>query len=187
MFSLLLLGATAALPRAYWVPDQPVYSSHFMLLKPSPQLLEDEMLPLFHTNKKDIFDMDIVNTVLGPSCMVLPHRPWTLLSGEFFRTDEEHRRYLGSPSSAKLEWNAEKELAEAKTVHFSDWPVPKPWLMTSRIWVEQEAPECKQVVRPGNGTEAGVEDCSDRKTWLLLRKEFARRRKVRFALPLNNM
>lgn len=180
LFSVPLLGVPAALPRAYWVPDQPTYSSHFMLLQPSSQLLEEKLLPLVHANTKDTFDMDIINTVLGPSCMVLPHHPWAMLSGEFFRTDEQHRKYLGLSPEEEVVWDSEKELKLAKNVHFSDWPVPKPWVMTSKMWVEQEAPVCKDVRGPRNSTTVVSSDCGDRTAWLWLRQEFGKRRKVSY-------
>ena len=178
MFSLPLLGATAALPRAYCVPDQPVYSPHFMLLKPDRTILTERMLPLFRENKKDVFDMDTMNTVLGPSSLVIPHRPWTMLSGEFFRTDEEHRLYLGLSKTDQVEWDAERELAKAKTVHFSDWPIPKPWVLTDPRWTEQEAPKCKDSRYQTNSTVMIGTDCRDRNAWLGLRQEFAKRRRV---------
>ncbi|KAJ4348280.1 uncharacterized protein N0V89_009652 [Didymosphaeria variabile] len=68
--------------------------------------------------------MELVNDRFEQSAMVLPHRPYALLTGEFRRSN--HSAYLGNTFEA---WDPEKVLKEAKLVHFSDWPLPKPWIM----------------------------------------------------------
>jgi hypothetical protein len=188
LFSVPLFGAAAALPRAYWEPNQPVYGSHFMLVAPNAELFKTRMFPLFEANEANKFDMDIINKVLGSSCLVLPHRPLAMLSGEFFRTSEEHRLYLGLPKEGEVHWDPDVELAAAKTVHFSDWPIPKPWLMVdSWEWVEQEAPPCRDITSGRNETVMETKDCRDRNAWLSLRKEFARRRSVSGSKCLRHM
>jgi hypothetical protein len=61
-------------------------------------------------------------------------------------------------------------LDEAKFVHFSDWPLPKPWLLKNKAQVEPFQPECHL-------TDVG-EDCRDREIWLSLYADFAQRRKI---------
>lgn len=69
------------------------------------------------------YDMEVINHMFN-SAMILPHRRVALLSGEFRAND--HSRYL-SPNEDE-EWNAIAEVSKAFLVHFSDWPLPEPWL-----------------------------------------------------------
>ena len=71
------------------------------------------------------FDMDVMNDLEKNRCLVLPSH-YDFLSGELRNTD--HSAYLGN---ARLAWNATAELAKAAYVHFSDFPVPKPWLSSN--------------------------------------------------------
>lgn len=95
LFTLPLLGAFIALPRAYWEPSQPKYTSHFMVLIHSETSFR-HIQTIIAKNETEIYDMDIINTAFGASCMVLPHRPYALLTGEFFHDNEEHVNYLGN-------------------------------------------------------------------------------------------
>lgn len=65
-------------------------------------------------------DMEIVNYLYKDSALVIPHRPYAVLTGEW-RT-KEHTEYLGNPFER---WDPDKALKEAKYLHFSDWPIPK--------------------------------------------------------------
>jgi hypothetical protein len=152
-----------------------------MVVAPSTEVFETKMLPLFQANEMNKFDMDIINKVLGSSCLVLPHRPLAMLSGEFFRTSDEHRLYLGLPKDADVHWDPDVELAAAKTIHFSDWPILKPWLMPSVEEIAREAPPCREVSTGRNDTLAEFKDCRDHQAWMWLREEFWRRRRVSVA------
>lgn len=110
--------------------------------------------------------MDILNRLYENSSTVIPHRKYDLLSGEF--RGKNHANYLGSPDEV---WDATAVLAEAKFVHFSDWPMPKPWLNAPDYEWERHQPKCKEV--PDKG-----QDCSDRDIWIELRKDFSARREV---------
>ena len=68
------------------------------------------------------FDMDILHDIFFGSAMVLPHKEYDLLTGEFKSGKNGHEKYLGSPEAV---WNATKVLEEAKFLHFSDWPISK--------------------------------------------------------------
>jgi hypothetical protein len=114
------------------------------------------------------YDMDILNKVFGASTLVIPHRKYDLLTGEFRSDVDKHEAYLGSPTEI---WNARDVLAEAKFVHFSDWPLPKPWLNATEEQIRKQQPSCKVV-------SEGEMDCTDREVWLELRKDFAERRLV---------
>lgn len=63
----------------------------------------------------------LLTRCIGDSCLVIPHRPYLLLSGELRR--ESHRAFLGGEGEA---WDVGKVMGEARYVHFSDWPMPKP-------------------------------------------------------------
>lgn len=119
--------------------------------------------------RENEYDMDVVNALYGESALVIPHRPYLLLSGEMRRA--EHGAYLGGGEV----WSAKKVVEEAKYVHFSDWPVPKPWVPVGEKLKLENAPGCRVV---GDGGQ----DCEDRDVWMALYEDFRRRRKVSFFL-----
>ena len=108
------------------------------------------------------FDMELVNERFEESAMVLPHRPYALLTGELRRHD--HSAYLGNSKEA---WDAEAALKEAKLVHFSDWPLPKPWIMWPFEGLQEMQPDC------GSSTET----CAERRIWKQLYDDFRHRRR----------
>jgi hypothetical protein len=163
MDELFLSPSTpVAMPRAYWL-EQPFLSSELVLAEPSQR--EWQRIEEFMGYAGSGFDMDILNTLYKDSCLVLPHRRYTLLSGEL--REHGHDKYLGSSEV----WNGSRILDEAKYIHFSDWPVPKPWLKAS-YEMETNQPEC---VMGGDGE---TPDCTDRDLWLGLYQDFADRREV---------
>ncbi|KAF2179504.1 glycosyltransferase family 8 protein [Zopfia rhizophila CBS 207.26] len=97
------------------------------------------------------FDMEIVN-LYGNSCIMLPHSQYNLITGEFRL--ENHDAYLGSKEE---QWNVTQVLEEAKFLHFSDWPYPKPWLKASGAETVKNQPKCQAA---GDGVEA----CEERDT-----------------------
>ncbi|PGH02091.1 hypothetical protein AJ79_07728 [Helicocarpus griseus UAMH5409] len=119
----LLPPSPVAMPRAYWMdPHDFVMTSALMLIEPS----EFEFKRIEQSISEALphhFDMEIVNDLYNNSALILPHRPYILLTGEFRNTD--HIRYMGNSLES---WDPEKILWQAKFVHFSDWPVPKPWI-----------------------------------------------------------
>ena len=135
MDHLFLLPPTPlALPRAYWLGPDPlpektinkyILSAQLLVITPDPVVFA-ALMDSVHSKGTNDYDMEILNWVLGPVALVLPHRALNLLSGEFRR---EHKpgfkgydRYLGFTAES---WNARKVLDEAYYVHFSDWPNPK--------------------------------------------------------------
>ena len=114
----LLPSAPVAMLRAYWkLPSVRQLTSLFILLEPDEMVAQQLMVAASPTvRQKDDYDMDILNRVYGDSAMVLPHRQYGLLSGEF-RLDD-HSRYLGN---SQERWDPERVLREASLVHFSDW------------------------------------------------------------------
>lgn len=119
----LLPPAPMAMPRAYWLGfDNRILSSQIMLLQPS----EFEFNRVFRgieKAKSNDYDMEIVNDLYKDSALILPHRPYDLLTGEFRNTDlDTHDRYLGNNEER---WDPSTAFKEAKFLHFSDWPFPK--------------------------------------------------------------
>ena len=166
----LLPSVPVAMPRAYWqLPATRTLTSLFLLLEPS----EIEASRLMHAatsvhRTHKTFDMEVLNTLYGDSAMVLPHRKYGLLSGEF--RAKEHENYLGNDYE---KWDADRAMREASLVHFSDWPIPKPWVMWPRQLLLEEIPKCE--INPGTESESG---CRNREVWLELYNDFRRRRKV---------
>ncbi|KAJ5741149.1 Glucose N-acetyltransferase 1 [Penicillium malachiteum] len=169
--------ASVAMPRAYWLlPETKILSSLIAVIEPSYlefTTLRDASKPAVYgqidVNLTDgRFDMELLNSRFGDNAMVLPHRQYGLISSEFRLKD--HWRYLGN---AQEEWNPDKILSEAKFVHFSDWPLPKPWTMWQPSQLAELQPACDN--NPGTPEESG---CRDREVWKGLYDDFRRRRKA---------
>ena len=90
-----------------------------------------------------------------------------MLTAEFRAKD--HSAYLGSE---REHWDPNAVLSEAKFVHFSDYPLPKPWAAVEEAIVESARPKCRVV------DEDGGKECKDRGVWEALRRDFRARRKV---------
>jgi hypothetical protein len=164
MDELFFLPATpVALPRAYWL-DKPTLGSHIMLIQPST-LNFKRIEKAIKTANGDVYDMEIVNSLFGDSCIILPHRWYALLSGEF--RSKTHRQFL----EQNERWDPMQVIREAKLVHFSDDPFPKPWIDATQKTVATMKPHC--LTSP-----SGKEDCRARDIWLELYLEFKERREV---------
>ncbi|KAL4750113.1 hypothetical protein BDW72DRAFT_213645 [Aspergillus terricola var. indicus] len=161
--------APVAVPRAYWLNDgdssikDQMLGSHVMLIEPNKSTFEriiDE------ARSSGAFDMEVLNRLFADSAMILPHRRYALLTGEF-RT-KDHRQYLSEDKDA--EWNAMAEASRAYLVHFSDWPLPKQWLPHSQSQWETALPEC------GDGEEyaekADRPRCTDRFMWTAFYEDY---------------
>ena len=164
----ILPKAAAAMMRAYWrLPEERTLTSMFVLLEPSRDRFQQLMVAARPDQRvRNEYDMEILNRVYRDSAMVLPHRQYGLLSGEF--RVEEHRHYLGSLEET---WDPERVIEEASLVHFSDWPLPKPWIMWPHQLIGQIMPKCKLG-------KLGNDDCRNKKIWMGLYDDFRRRRKV---------
>ena len=122
----LIKPAFVAMPRAYWLGfDKRVLSSQLLLLQPNDYEFNRVMLATEKASGSD-YDMDILNNLYKDSALVLPHRPYDLLTGEFRGT--EHTKYTGDND---LKWDPDAIIKEAKFLHFSDWPLPKVWTSPS--------------------------------------------------------
>lgn len=116
----LLPPVHVAMPRAYWLDfNDRILSSQVILLQPS-EFEFDRIVKGIETAGSNDYDMEIVNTLYKDSALILPHRPYDLLTGEF--RSKKHDKYLGNKEEM---WDPDTTLEEAKFLHFSDWPVPK--------------------------------------------------------------
>ncbi|KAK5116923.1 hypothetical protein LTR62_006644 [Meristemomyces frigidus] len=179
---LFLLPSTpVAMPRAYW-SDTPAgtwpLTSLLILLEPSVVEFKGMLATLrswwieSEQTRSGLrqYDMEVLNQRFGSSAMVLPHRKYALLSAEFRR--HHHEAYLGTtnaPSELKHSWDADAVLKEAKLVHFSDWPLPKPWVMWPYEGLAEVQPNCTSLT--------GKVQCREREVWKGIYDDFRRRRK----------
>ncbi|KAJ3530281.1 hypothetical protein NM208_g9394 [Fusarium decemcellulare] len=143
-----------AMPRAYWLyqednPDK-ILSSQVMVVQPSEAEFSRVQKEIENINPNE-YDMEIVNHLYLDNALVLPHRPYNMLTSEFRR--KNHSDYLGSDTET---WNPIAALGEAKYVHFSDYPVPKPWIPDVDLRRENE-PDCRVVDEK--------ETCIEREIW----------------------
>ncbi|KAJ3937886.1 uncharacterized protein N0V96_012094 [Colletotrichum fioriniae] len=155
--------ATVAVPRAYWLyPEKKIVASHIMLVQPSVAEFARIVEKVDHAGKEE-YDMEIINDLYKDSAMILPHRPYALLTRSFGGDHQDY--YLGNGNEV---WDAVTVYNEAKYLHFSDWPMHKPWLKSSDSLVKERQPDC--IVRDGK------EDCTARELWLSFYTDFRERR-----------
>ncbi|PHH80807.1 hypothetical protein CDD80_6897 [Ophiocordyceps camponoti-rufipedis] len=148
----LLPRCPVAMPRAYWLyPEKKMLGSQLMLIQPSREEFQRVMEKINSANRSE-YDMEIVNDLYQDSAMILPHRPYTLLTAEF--RNDNHSRYLGSDREP---WDPAAVFNETKYIHFSDWPVPKPWIAMTRRIRSDNQPKCRVI--------DGVKQCVERDIW----------------------
>lgn len=164
-----LPSATVAMPRAYWGVDVKL-SSQLLLIEPSAEEF-GRIIKAFKNVTQGRYDMEIVNDLYADTAMIIPHRGYDLLTGEFRASD--HKAYLGNANEV---WEPHRILAEAKFLHFSDWPVSKPWIKSREYKIEENQPACVET--------DGVLDCENRNIWLGFYKDFADRRSLVCGLEL---
>jgi hypothetical protein len=69
--------------RAYWLhPDKKILSSQVMLVQPSAGEFARVMARVAAAGDND-YDTEMVNYLYGDTALVLPHRPYDMISGEF--------------------------------------------------------------------------------------------------------
>ncbi|QKX63128.1 uncharacterized protein TRUGW13939_10296 [Talaromyces rugulosus] len=162
----LLPSAPVGMPRAYWLNfAEPVLSSQLVLIQPSEFEFKRVMDAISSASSRD-YDMEIVNNLYKDSAFILPHRPYNLITGEF--RSKQHSDYMGN---SEEQWDPEKILHEAKFLHFSDWPVPKPWVPASPSVIQGKQPTCDMNLVTGH-----EDNCRARDIWLGFYDDFARRR-----------
>lgn len=167
----LLPPAPVAMPHAYWLPRDsgPTFSSYILLVQPSTSAF-GQILTAIDASVPTDYDMEILNRLYGTAAMVLPHRPYGLLTQEFRAKPDEHARYLGTEEQ---QWDAKRVFDEAKYVHFSDWPMTKPWMPISAGLMAMMEPKCWE-----QEGESWTRRCTEREIWRGLYREFRENRDV---------
>ena len=167
----LLPPSRVAMCRAYW-ETQPKLSGQILLLEPSAH----EFARLQNASAvagPNEYELEILNAVYGDTAIVLPHRIYDLYTREFTAqrdTGANHEKYLGDETEV---WDPDVALQMAKFVHFSDWPLPKPWLKADQKLIEEITPPCI-----GDETAIGhARNCRERDIWLGFYEDFRWRRK----------
>jgi hypothetical protein len=171
------------MPRAYWEDAHSgILSPKLMLLQPSyreykslTEVSEGALHGQVTVNASRGYDMDLLNQRFGSSAMVLPHRQYGLTTGEFRVKD--HRTFLGNDYE---KWDPDRALADAKFVHFTDSPLPKPWIMWPHGLMVEMLPKCD--VKPGSYEESG---CRDREVWKKIYDDYRQKRKVSPIFPIS--
>ena len=168
----LLPPAAIAMPRAYWwLPKHEFLTPSFMVIEPSEEEAARVMDEVdAESSSSGNFDTHILNRIYKDSALVLPHRRFALQASEFRAKD--HTAYHGNTYE---NWDPDRALREASLVHFSDGPVPKPWIMWSANILNDVQPRCDYM--SGTAQESG---CRNREVWKGLYEDFRKRRKVLF-------
>ena len=170
----LLPPAVAAMPRSYWEAQEPhiKLSSQLMLATPSKHQFERCEAAVEAAGAAE-YDMEILNTLFRDTAITLPHKIYDLYTREF-RMGPDHKDYLGNDEGAV--WDADEVAKKAKFLHFSDWPLPKPWIEPSQTMWEENMPHCfdHEGVAINDSSESL---CRERELWVGFYKDFKARRK----------
>lgn len=163
----LLPTAPIAMPRAYWMNETHAQlSAQVLLAEPSTTMFERLLNAVASSDGKSS-EMDILSDMFHDSALVIPHRKYNMLTSELRRADDEHAIYLQREDEA---WDVDAVMAETTYIHFSDWPVPKPWMMPKDDWFTKNyAPACKKRERQSP-------DCHQRDIWRSLYTDFIMKR-----------
>lgn len=178
---LLPPAVRVAMPRAYWLQNETTTTLSSSVLLATPDVKEFERLrERVALQREGEFDMEVVNALYGEACMVLPQRPYLLLSGDV-RRKEGRGLYFGDGEGGGDGggWDARRALGEVRYVHFSDWPVPKPWMAGADAFLEGEVVGCGDGEARMGEREA---ECRDKEAWVGLYRGFRERRRVSLLL-----
>lgn len=128
------------------------FASHVMVIRPSAKIYERLLKyvnnpwywSLLYRNlilATDDYDMEIINKFIDDDLHngilkfgIIDHRIYGVLTGEFRQDD--HPKFIADPQYLPLighlktgNWDPLQVSTKLKLVHFSDEPIPKPWLM----------------------------------------------------------
>lgn len=170
------------------------WSTALMVIKPSDKLsmiLSEEL----NRRLSSDYDMDIINNAFFNSngalkVLTLPHKDFFLITGDFFLTLDNRYNYLADPIDLQFindysikkcnhqnhqpYWCYQKydyiSLAnKAKIVHFSDYPLAKPWIQSSI--------QIQCGTKTGNSRNTlYVEKCKNYNAWAYYHNMFIRDR-----------
>ncbi|MCJ1440609.1 MAG: N-acetylglucosaminyltransferase [Stictis urceolatum] len=149
------------MPRAYWEwPEKYELSSQLLLVEMNSAEFQRIMKKVEKAGDNQ-FDMDIPNKLYMSNAMVLPNRQYDLVTGEFRHNRSDHSKYLGNPTE---KWDPVKVIKETKFLHFSDWPIPKPWIAMDEADFKEYRPKWQGSY------------CGDKDMWINIYGDFRRRR-----------
>ncbi|KAL2074131.1 hypothetical protein VTL71DRAFT_7909 [Oculimacula yallundae] len=163
----LIPKAILAMPWVYWGGSTGwAFSNQMMLITPSASefaKIEAEIKkPGSDTNG---YDLSIAEKLYSRKTLKIPQRPYHLMTGELRLQD--HSKYLGSGQN----WDAQEALQKSKMLHFSDWPIPRPWDGAPQAMLNKYMPKCLK------SEWFGATDCQDRMAWMQLYADYAAKRK----------
>ncbi|GMF06406.1 unnamed protein product [Ambrosiozyma monospora] len=134
--------------------------------------------------------------------MLLPHNPYCPVTGEFKFFEDDHHCYLADPQDlpfiksspitfkGKIEkkpywkydnivsetgkgWNSNDIFQHSKLIHFSDYPVPKPW--KRNVWQKMEDVK-SDVEKKCNSLQDKMkindENCGGLKVWYQIYQDY---------------
>ncbi|KAK0101441.1 N-acetylglucosaminyltransferase [Cadophora gregata] len=161
----LLPKAKLAMPWVYWgEPTGWAFSNQMMLITPSANEFARIQAEIEKADP-DQYDLTIVEKLYKSKTLKIPQRPYHLMTGEFRRQD--HSKYRGSSKK----WDPEAELHNSKMIHFSDWPIPRPWDSAPQSMLNKHMPKCLK------SEWFGATNCKDRMIWMQLYADYAAKRK----------
>lgn len=150
------------------VKAEMVHSTSLLVVSnPSPRLASRIRSLAAAHNQSGTFDMELLNDAAAGQALILPHRPLTMLSGELRHT-VDHSKYIG----ADVTWNATAEFEAAHYIHFSDWPLRKPWLLEDDEIAREALKRCN-----------GVDGCEEGELWRTLYDNYRAARRKTCRLP----
>ncbi|KAH8595601.1 hypothetical protein B0O99DRAFT_652061 [Bisporella sp. PMI_857] len=162
----LIPPAPIAMPFIYWgKTDRWHFSTQLMLIEPSAEYLSQVADGIKAAGPQE-YVVDTLTKVFNRKIIKIPQRPFGLSSGEYRR--ETHHEYMDNRAPNK--WDPDRMLKEAAILHFSDYPIPKPWIQGSQELVNQYMPKCRRSEWFG-GT-----NCRHRQVWLSLYSDYAEHR-----------
>lgn len=162
----LLPKAPLAMPWVNWEkPTGYAFSNQMMLIRPSASEFAKVEAAVEEAGP-DVYDLTIVEDLYKDQILKIPEQQYHLTTGEFRRQD--HSKYLGSTSKP---WDPDAALSKAKFLHFSDWPIPRPWASASQAMLNRYMPKCLK------SEWFGATNCRDRTLWLKLYTDYALKRK----------
>lgn len=109
------------MPRAYWLlgneTAKETLASYFSVIQPDKYEFS-RIQKAIKLAADDEYDMELYHD----TATVFPHWPYTMMSSKLRETN--HTLY---PGSGAEEWDPTVVMSQVRTIHFSDYPVPKSW------------------------------------------------------------
>jgi hypothetical protein len=164
----LIPAAPVAMPYIYYGQAKGWhFSTQLTLMTPSAKSFA-QISKAIQTLSPTEDDLSVLETLFHGQIIRIPQRPFALLAGEYRR--KSHAHYIGNRWPKK--WDPDYMLGESRILHFSDHPIPKPWIKASQVLLNRNMPKCK------NSEWFGASNCRDRAVWLKLYRDYADMRKA---------